>query len=225
MYLQCQAVVKNLSHLVLFCFFFPALKDTSLYKCLSASKFAFAITSNPVLFTALWRSVQMQSCFMLPVRLESLALWALGSLVWKCCSGGQQEHSEGKSWPGYCEHLWAAVLLLAHTAHLLLLGFWTYCRCFEYEPENTSFANMRHIEGELLLNLILKAISWDSKQAHTFKYLFILSVFEECLFCPFINYERICFPVLIPTCIQYIPKEREMCKSIYNSNWKHSYYR
>lgn len=36
MYLQCQAVVKNLSHLVLFCFFFPCLegyKSVQMPKC------------------------------------------------------------------------------------------------------------------------------------------------------------------------------------------------
>lgn len=51
MYMQCQAVVKNLSRLVLF--FISAVKDASLQKCLSASKFAFAVTLNLMLFPAL----------------------------------------------------------------------------------------------------------------------------------------------------------------------------
>lgn len=49
--MQCQAVVKNLSRLVLF--FISAVKDASLQKCLSASKFAFAVTLNLMLFPAL----------------------------------------------------------------------------------------------------------------------------------------------------------------------------
>lgn len=46
-YMQCQAVVKNLSHLVLV--FPPVLKNTSLHKCRRASKFAFAVALlNPM---------------------------------------------------------------------------------------------------------------------------------------------------------------------------------
>lgn len=60
------AVPSGSQELVSSCFvlvFFPALKDTSLHKCLSASKFAFAITHNPVFFPTLYRSAQMQSVF------------------------------------------------------------------------------------------------------------------------------------------------------------------
>lgn len=48
------AVPSSSQEFVSSCFgFFPALKDTSLHKCLSASKFAFAATLKPVLFPTL----------------------------------------------------------------------------------------------------------------------------------------------------------------------------
>lgn len=84
---------------------------------------------------------------------------------------------------------------------------------------------LRHIEGVLSLNLILKAISWYSKaSAYFYIWVFVFSfnIWEEFDFCLLIMKELV-FLHYIPSCMQYIPKAREMCERIYNSNSKQSY--